>query len=156
MAWPYIVVIVLAVVALGGLALRIVQQWQNGVVLRFGRVIGVRKPGFNLIAPIMDRLIPVDLRVLTIQVEPQEVITKDNVTIKVDAVVFFQVVDAQSAVIKVFDYIKATTQIALTTLRSVLGQSDLDELLAHRDEINKKLQAIIDEHTEPWGVKVTV
>ena len=139
-----------------GLAIKIVRQYERGVVLRFGRLIKTREPGFNLILPIVDRLIKVDLRVITMVVEPQVVITKDNVTIKVDAVVYFMVVDPVKAVLQVADYIKATTQIALTTLRSVLGQSDLDELLFERDKINKRLREIIDQHTEPWGVMVSV
>jgi regulator of protease activity HflC (stomatin/prohibitin superfamily) len=139
-----------------GLAIKIVRQYERGVVLRFGRLIKTRDPGFNLIIPIIDRMIKVDLRVITMVVEPQVVITKDNVTIKVDAVVYFMVMDPVKAVLQVADYIKATTQIALTTLRSVLGQSDLDELLFERDKINKRLSEIIDHHTEPWGVMVSV
>lgn len=139
-----------------GLAIKIVRQYERGVVLRFGRLIKTREPGFNLILPIVDRLIKVDLRVITMVVEPQVVITKDNVTIKVDAVVYFVVMDPVKAVLQVADYVKATTQIALTTLRSVLGQSDLDELLFERDKINKRLREIIDQHTEPWGVMVSV
>ncbi len=139
-----------------GLAIKIVRQYERGVVLRFGRLIRTRDPGFNLIIPIIDRMIKVDLRVVTMVVEPQVVITKDNVTIKVDAVVYFMVKDPVKAVLQVADYIKATTQIALTTLRSVLGQSDLDELLFERDKINKRLSEIIDHHTEPWGVMVSV
>ena len=137
-------------------AVKIVQQYEHGVVFRLGRFVGVRNPGLNLIVPLLDRMVKVDLRTVTMVVEPQEVITKDNVTIKVDAVVYFQVVNPEYAVIKVLDYIRATSQIAQTTLRSVLGQSELDELLARRDEINLKLRTIIDEQTEPWGVKVTV
>lgn len=139
-----------------GLAIKIVRQYERGVVLRFGRLVRTREPGFNLIIPIVDRMIKVDLRVVTMVVEPQVVITKDNVTIKVDAVVYFMVVDPVKAVLQVADFIKATTQIALTTLRSVLGQSDLDELLFERDKINKRLREIIDQHTEPWGVMVSV
>jgi regulator of protease activity HflC (stomatin/prohibitin superfamily) len=139
-----------------GLAIKIVRQYERGVVLRFGRLIKTREPGFNMIIPIVDRMIKVELRVVTMVVEPQVVITKDNVTLKVDAVVYFMVVDPVKAVIQVADYIKATTQIALTSLRSVLGQSDLDELLFERDRINKRLREIIDQHTEPWGVMVSV
>ncbi|MFQ5840929.1 MAG: slipin family protein [Thermodesulfobacteriota bacterium] len=149
-------VLFLGLIAISSLAIKIVKQYERGVLLRFGRLIGTRDPGFNVIIPIVDRLIKVDLRVVTMVVEPQAVITRDNVTIKVDAVVYFMVVDPESAVIKVADYIKATSQIALTTLRSVLGQSELDELLFERDRINTKLREIIDEHTEPWGVRVTV
>lgn len=138
------------------LAIKIVRQYERGVVLRFGRLIRTREPGFNLIIPIVDRMIKVELRVVTMVVEPQVVITKDNVTIKVDAVVYFMVKDPVKAILQVADYIKATTQIALTTLRSVLGQSDLDELLFERNKINKRLSEIIDQHTEPWGVMVSV
>jgi len=136
-------------------AVKIVQQWERGVVLRFGRLISLREPGLNVILPWIDRMVKVDLRVETLVLEPQEVITRDNVTVHVDAVVYFKVIDAKKAVIEVRNYQKATTQIALTTLRSVLGQSELDELLAHRVRINERLQQIIDEHTEePWGVLV--
>ncbi len=156
MNWFLYVVLALAFAGLVVLAVKVVQQYQHGVVFRFGRFAGIRNPGFNVIVPLIDRLVRVDMRVITMVVEPQEVITKDNVTIKVDAVVYFQVVNPEYAVIKVLDYIMATSQIAQTTLRSVLGQSELDELLGHRDEINRKLRQIIDEQTEPWGVKVTL
>jgi regulator of protease activity HflC (stomatin/prohibitin superfamily) len=136
-------------------AVKIVQQWERGVVLRLGRLTGIRQPGLNLILPWIDRMVKVDLRVETLVLEPQEVITRDNVTVHVDAVVYFKVIDAEKAVIEVKNYAKATTQIALTTLRSVLGQSELDELLSHRDRVNERLRDIIDEHTEePWGVEV--
>ncbi|MGD1996154.1 MAG: slipin family protein [Anaerolineae bacterium] len=136
-------------------AIKVVQQWERGVVLRFGRLTSVRGPGLNLIIPWVDRMVKVDLRVETLVLEPQEVITRDNVTVHVDAVVYFKVIDAKKAVIEVRNYAMATTQIALTTLRSVLGQSELDELLAHRDRVNERLREIIDEHTEePWGVEV--
>jgi len=155
--WMSLIIILgLASLTLLSLAIKIVRQYERGVILRFGRLIRTRDPGFNLIIPIVDRMIKVDLRVVTMVVEPQVVITKDNVTIKVDAVVYFMVVDPVKAVIQVADYIKATSQIALTTLRSVLGQSDLDELLFERDKINKRLREIIDQHTEPWGVMVSV
>lgn len=154
--YSLIIILGLAGITLLGLAIRIVRQYERGVVLRFGRLIRTREPGFNMIIPIVDRMIKVDLRVITMVVEPQVVITKDNVTIKVDAVVYFMVIDPVKAVIQVADYIKATSQIALTTLRSVLGQSDLDELLFERDKINKRLREIIDQHTEPWGVMVSV
>jgi len=139
------------------LGIRVVRQWETGVLLRFGRFVALRKPGFNLIIPVVDNLVKVSQRIVTIVLEPQEVITRDNVTIKVDAVVYFKVADPAKAIIQVEDYFNATTQIALTTLRSVLGQSDLDELLAHRDKINDRLKTIMDEQTEtPWGVKVSV
>ncbi|TAK32731.1 MAG: slipin family protein [Chloroflexota bacterium] len=137
-------------------SIKVVQEYERGVIFRLGRVVGARGPGLFLIYPIIDRMVKVDLRTVTMEVPPQEVISRDNVTIKVNAVVYFQVVDPQRAVISVLDYIRATAQIAQTTLRSVLGQSDLDELLARREEINQRLQKIIDEQTEPWGVKVSV
>ncbi|MBI4319026.1 MAG: slipin family protein [Chloroflexi bacterium] len=156
MTWLIVSVGAFVVLLLLWLAVRIVWQYEHGVVFRFGQLIGVRNPGFNFIVPIIDRMLKVDMRVVTMVVEPQEVITKDNVTIKVDAVVYFQVVNPEYAVVKVLDYIRATSQIAQTTLRSVLGQSELDELLAHREEINQMLRTIIDEQTEPWGVKVSL
>jgi len=148
--------VAIAVLILLAMAIRVVAQWEGGVLLRLGRFVGVRKPGFNLIIPVVDRMLKVDTRILALVVEPQEVITKDNVTIKVDAVVYFQVVNPEWAIIRVYDYAKAATQICLTTLRSVLGQSELDELLAHREQINQRLRGIIDEQTERWGVMVTV
>jgi regulator of protease activity HflC (stomatin/prohibitin superfamily) len=151
-----IIILGLAALTFLGLAIKIVRQYERGVILRFGRLIKTREPGFNMIIPIVDRMIKVELRVITMVVEPQVVITKDNVTIKVDAVVYFMVKDPVKAIIQVADYVKATSQIALTTLRSVLGQSDLDELLFERDKINKRLREIIDQHTEPWGVMVSV
>ena len=155
--WMSLVIILgLVGITFLGLAIKIVRQYERGVVLRFGRLIKTREPGFNMIIPIVDRMIKVELRVVTMVVEPQAVITKDNVTIKVDAVVYFMVKDPVKAILQVADYIKATTQIALTTLRSVLGQSDLDELLFERNKINKRLSEIIDQHTEPWGVMVSV
>lgn len=152
LTWIVVVVVVLMI----GFGVRIVKQYEGGVVLRLGRLIGVRPPGLNLIIPLVDRMFKVDTRTVTLTVEPQEIITHDNVTIKVDAVVYFAVVDPAKALLQVVDFPRATTQIALTTLRSVLGQSDLDELLGQRDKINHTLQHIIDEHTEPWGVKVSV
>jgi regulator of protease activity HflC (stomatin/prohibitin superfamily) len=157
---------VIAVIALGLLLLmvlvlalsmiRIAREYERGVVFRLGRLINLKGPGLFLILPFgVDRLIKVDLRVITLVVPPQEVITRDNVTVKVNAVIFFQVLDARAAITRVFDYGQATSQIAQTTLRAVLGQSSLDELLAERDKINQVLQRIIDQQTEPWGVKVS-
>ena len=141
-----------------GPAIKIVTQWERGVVLRFGKLVGTREPGFNVIIPYVDRMIKIDLRTVTWALtERQEVITRDNVTVHVDAVVYFNVFDPVKAVLNVEDYKTATEQLALTTLRSVLGQSDLDELLAHRDRVNERLREIIDEHTEePWGVRVSL
>jgi regulator of protease activity HflC (stomatin/prohibitin superfamily) len=137
-------------------AIRIVWQYEKGVVFRFGKMRGERGPGLNLIIPYIEKMVKVDMRVETLVVEPQEVITRDNVTVQVDAVVYFHPVNATFTIIEVQDYAKATSQIAQTTLRSVLGQSDLDELLAHRDKINARLREIIDTQTEPWGVMVNI
>lgn len=157
MNWFLWTLVGIVVVILFFLAIKIVRQWQRGVLLRFGRLVGVRNPGINFIIPIVDRLIKVDLRIVTMVLEPQEIITKDNVTIKVTAVVYFQVVEPVKAIINVEAYDQATTQIALTSLRSVLGQSELDELLSHRERVNERLRTIIEEQTEkPWGVRVTI
>ncbi len=154
----YFVLIGIVLLAVLGTSIKIVKQYERGVVLRFGRLVGVRQPGFNLIAPFfIERMTKVSLRIQTMVLDPQEVITKDNVTVKVDAVVYFMVIDPQKAIINVENYRQAITQLALTTLRSVLGQSDLDELLGHRDEINRRLGKIIDEQSEePWGMRATL
>lgn len=157
MSSTYVPWIVAAIVVVAlGLGVKIVQQYERGVLLRLGRLTGIRSPGFNVIIPLIDRLYKIDIRTVTLTVEPQEIITRDNVTIKVDAVVYFAVIDPAKALLQVVDFARATSQIALTTLRSVLGQSELDELLAHREKINHTLQQIIDRQTEPWGVKVSV
>jgi len=135
-------------------AIKIVKQWERGVVLRFGKLVSLRTPGFNIILPYIDQMTKVDTRVETLVVEPQEVITRDNVTIHVDAVVYYKVVNPEWAVVKVKDYDRATAQMSLTTLRSVMGESELDEVLAHRNKINDRLRVIIDEQTEPWGIEV--
>lgn len=137
-------------------AIKIVPEYERGVIFRLGRLVGARGPGLFFVIPVLERMIRVDQRVITMDVPVQEVITNDNVTIKVNAVLYFQVLDPNAAVTKVMDYIRATMQIAQTTLRSVVGQFDLDALLAQRDIINQKLQQIIDEQTEPWGIKVTI
>ncbi len=156
MSVPWYVIVGGVVVALLIIvpAIKTVWQYERGIVFRFGQLRGERSSGLNFIVPYIDRMIKIDMRVETLVVEPQEVITKDNVTVQVDAVVYYQPVNAVDAIVKVRDYDKATGQIALTTLRSVLGQSDLDEILTHRDKVNEKLQQIIDEHTEPWGIQV--
>jgi regulator of protease activity HflC (stomatin/prohibitin superfamily) len=137
-------------------SIRIAKEYERGVVFRLGRLIDLRGPGLFLIFPFgVDRLTKVDLRVITLEVPPQEVITSDNVTVKVNAVIFFQVLDPRAAITRVFNFGQATSQIAQTTLRAVLGQSSLDELLSSRDVINQKLQTIIDSQTEPWGIKVS-
>jgi regulator of protease activity HflC (stomatin/prohibitin superfamily) len=150
-----------AVIAFAGLLLlvstiKIVPEYERGVVFRLGRLVGLRGPGLVLLIPFVERMVRVDQRVVTMDVPPQEVITLDNVTIKVNAVLYFMVVDPQHAVVRVVDFVRATMQIAQTTLRSVVGQVELDELLARREAINERLQRIIDEQTEPWGVKVTI
>lgn len=154
--WLIFLIVVVALI-LAGLTFRIVKQYERGVILRFGRFAGVRGPGLNMIIPLVDHMIKISLRVVTMVLEPQEVITKDNVTVRVDAVVYFMVIDAEKAIINVENFREATTQLALTTLRSVLGQSELDELLSHRDEINLRIREIIDHQTEePWGVRATI
>ncbi len=136
-------------------AIKVVQEYERGVVFRLGRLVGAKGPGLILLIPILDRMVKVDLRTLTLDLPTQEVITRDNVTIKVGAVVYFRVVNPEHAVTKVFDFGTATLQMAQTTLRNVLGQFALDQLLAERETINQRLQQIIDESTEPWGVKVS-
>jgi len=153
-----IVLGVIVVVVLIGLssAIRIINEYERGVLFRLGRLMALKGPGLRLIIPFgIDRLVKIDLRTVTLEVPPQEVISLDNVTIKVNAVIYFLVVNPDFAVTKVANFINATSQIAQTTLRSVLGQSSLDELLANREKINTRLQQIIDEQTEPWGIKVS-
>src|SRR5437867_12238518 len=145
--------IILAVIILPQ-AIRILREYERGVIFRLGKLLGAKGPGLILLIPIVDRMVKMDLRVVTIDVPKQEVITRDNIPMTVDAVVYFRVVDPQAAVVKVENFLKATSLIAQTTLRSVLGQSELDELLAHRDKINQQLQEIIDRQTDPWGIKV--
>jgi len=149
-----IIPIVIACAIILPAAIKILREYERGVVFRFGRLIGAKGPGLFLIIPFVDRMVKVDLRVITMDVPHQEVITKDNVTVRVNAVVYFRVVNPESAVVKVLDHIRATSQISQTTLRNVLGQSELDELLTQREKLNQMLQKIIDEHTDPWGVKV--
>ena len=138
------------------MAVKVVTEYERGVIFRLGRLVGAKGPGLFLIVPFIDRMVKVDLRTVTMDVPSQEVITKDNVTVRVNAVVYFRVVDPESSVVKVLDHIRATSQISQTTLRNVLGQSELDELLTKREKLNMMLQKIIDEHTDPWGVKVSV
>jgi len=152
---PVLFLFLLAVALLGS-AVKIVQEYERGVIFRLGRLAGPRGPGLFVIVPLIDRMVKVDLRVITLDVPSQEAITKDNVTVKVNAVLFFRVIDPSAAVVQVEDYRRATWNIAQTTLRNVLGQSTLDELLSNREKINTRLQQIIDETTEPWGVKVSI
>lgn len=137
-------------------AIKVVQEYERGVIFRLGRFVGAKGPGIFFIIPFIDRMIKVDLRVVTLDVPAQEAISRDNVTIRVNAVVYFRVLDPGKAIIQVEDFRRATWQIAQTTLRNVIGQSELDELLAHREKVNEELQQIIDEQTEPWGVKVSL
>lgn len=155
LVWIISGLILLLLVFLALSAIRVVQQCERGVIFVLGRLIGAKGPGLFLVPPLISRMATVDLRIVTLTVPPQEVITRDNVTIKVTAVIYFYVVDPIAAIIKVVNFNQATTQIGQTTLRNVLGQSELDELLAERKKINRDLQAIIDEQTEQWGVKVT-
>src|SRR5947199_1404581 len=148
-----VIVLILVFFALSGV--RVVQQYERGVIFILGRLQGRKGPGVFWVPPIVTRMIKVDLRIVTLTVPPQEVITRDNVTVKVTAVIYFRVIDPNTAVVNVMNFLQATTQIGQTTLRNVLGQSELDELLSQRKKINQELQAIIDEHTESWGVKVT-
>jgi regulator of protease activity HflC (stomatin/prohibitin superfamily) len=136
--------------------LRVLREYERGVIFRLGRLIGVKGPGLIILIPLVDRMVKVSLRVVAMDVAPQDVITRDNVSVKVNAVVYFRVMQPDKAITEVEDYLYATGQLAQTTLRSVLGQVELDQLLAERDSINQRLQKIIDEHTDPWGVKVAL
>lgn len=151
-----IVVVVLAAIILLSASLRIVNEYERGVVFRLGRYVGVRGPGLILLIPFIERMVKVELRVVTLDVPAQECITKDTVTVKVDAVVYFRVVRPQDAILNVEQYVRATSLLAQTTLRNVVGQSELEDLLSHRDKVNEKLQTLIDEGTEPWGIKVSM
>ncbi len=136
-------------------AIKILREYERGVIFRLGRVINTKGPGLIIIIPIVDKLVRVSLRLVAMDVPPQDVITKDNVSLKVNAVIYFRVMDPNNAIIEVENYLFATSQLAQTTLRSVCGQSELDELLAERDKINTTLQEILDKHTDPWGIKVS-
>ncbi|MCU7550683.1 slipin family protein [Chitinophagaceae bacterium LB-8] len=149
-----IVVVVFGLIIISN-AIRILREYERGVVFRLGRLIGVKGPGLILLIPIIDKMVKVSLRTVVFDVPPQDIITEDNVSLKVNAVVYFRVIEPQNAIVQVENYLQATSQLSQTTLRSVLGQSELDDLLSQRDKINQKLQQIIDAHTEPWGVKVS-
>jgi regulator of protease activity HflC (stomatin/prohibitin superfamily) len=151
-----VIIVILFILIVLLAAIKIVKEYERGVVFRLGRLVGPRGPGLILLLPFIERMVKVDLRTVTMDVPAQEVITRDNVTVRVNAVSYFRVIDPSAAVTNVTDYIRATSQIAQTTLRSVLGQSSLDELLSEREKINSELQRIIDEQTEPWGVKVSI
>lgn len=136
-------------------AIRVVREYERGVIFRLGRLVGAKGPGLFFIIPLVDKMVKVDLRTITLDVPPQEVITRDNVPVNVNAVVYFRVMDPQAAVVEVLDFVEATRQISMTTLRSVLGRVELDDILAEREKLNRELQQIIDEHTDPWGIKVS-
>ena len=144
------------ILALASTAIKIVKEYERGVIFRLGRLVGAKGPGLFFIIPLVDKMVKVDLRVVTLDIPSQEAITKDNVTLKVNAVAYFRVVEPCDAIVKVEDFRRATWQIAQTSLRSVLGQSELDDLLSRREEINLRLQRIIDEQSEPWGIKVSI
>jgi len=152
---PVVIVIVVLAIFILPQAMRILREYERGVIFRLGKLQGAKGPGIIFLIPMVDKMVRMDLRVVTIDVPKQEIMTRDNVPATVDAVIYFRVVDPNAAVVKVENYWKATSLIAQTTLRSVLGQSALDELLSQRDVINQKLQEIIDKQTEPWGIKVT-
>ena len=147
---PAVVLVVLFLVA----ALRVLNEYERGVIFRLGRIMAAKGPGLILLIPVVDRMVKVSLRVIALDVPNQDVITKDNVSIKVNAVVYFRVVDPVKSIIEVEDYMYATSQLAQTTLRSVCGGVELDEILAHRDKVNSQIQEILDQHTDPWGIKV--
>ncbi len=151
----YLGIIILFIIIILSSAIRILREYERGVIFRLGRLIGAKGPGLILLIPVVDRMVRVSLRTVVMDVPPQDVITKDNVSLKVNAVVYFRVVQAEKAIVEVEKYLDATSQLSQTTLRSVLGQSQLDELLAERDQINRQLQTIIDHQTEPWGIKVS-
>ena len=148
--------LIIFLIILAASAIKILREYERGVIFRLGRLIGAKGPGIIFIIPGVDRLLKISLRLVTLDIPPQDVITHDNISIKVNAVVYFRVLDPNKAVVEVENYLYATSQLAQTTLRSVVGQADLDELLSQRDKINLKLQDILDKHTEPWGIKVSL
>jgi regulator of protease activity HflC (stomatin/prohibitin superfamily) len=149
------IVILLFIIFVLSSAIRILREYERGVIFRLGRLMAVRGPGLILLIPVIDKMVKVSLRTVVMDVPPQDIITEDNVSIKVNAVVYFRVLQPQKAIVEVENYLMATSQFSQTTLRSVLGQSELDDLLSQREKINQKLQQIIDTHTEPWGIKVS-
>ncbi len=155
MGIPIMFIVVIGIMILAS-AIRVLREYERAVVFRLGRLVGVKGPGLVILIPVIDRMVRVSLRVVAMDVAPQDVITKDNVSIKVNAVVYFRVMAADRAIVEVENFLYATTQLAQTTLRSVLGQVELDELLAERESINQQLQRIIDEQTDSWGIKVTL
>ena len=154
-AMVFLVIAIIFVIIILANAIRILREYERGVIFRLGRLIGAKGPGIILLIPIVDRMVKVSLRTVVMDVPPQDVITKDNVSIKVNAVLYFRVLDPEKAIVEVENFLFATSQLSQTTLRSILGQSELDELLAARDKINRNLQIIIDHQAEPWGIKVS-
>ena len=152
----YLFTIIIILVVILASAIRVLREYERGVIFRLGRLIGMKGPGLILLIPIIDKMVRVSLRVIAMDIPPQDVITKDNISVKVNAVLYFRVLDANKAIVEVEDYLYATSQLAQTTLRAVLGQAELDELLTERDKINAELQRIVDEHTDPWGIKVSL
>jgi len=154
MSYSIIFILILAILFLAS-AIRILKEYERGVIFRLGRVIKAKGPGLIILIPVVDRMVKVSLRLVAMDVPPQDVITRDNVSVKVNAVIYFRVMDPNNAVVEVENYLYATSQMAQTTLRSVCGQGELDELLSEREKINTQLQEILDEHTDPWGIKVS-
>ncbi|KAF5437007.1 Regulator of protease activity HflC, stomatin/prohibitin superfamily [Candidatus Methanophagaceae archaeon] len=155
MDYGWLIGIIIVVVIILATSIKVVKEYERGVIFRLGRLVGARGPGLFLVIPLFETMIKIDLRVAVFDVQPQEVITKDNVTTSVNAVVYYRVLDPEKAVTEVEQYQYATSQIALTTIRGVIGQAELDELLSERDKLNRKLQKIIDEATDSWGIKVS-
>jgi regulator of protease activity HflC (stomatin/prohibitin superfamily) len=154
-SYSLVMIIVLAFFFLSS-AIKILREYERGVIFRLGRLIAAKGPGLIILIPLVDRMVKVSLRLVALDVPPQDVITRDNVSVKVNAVIYFRVIDARRAIVEVENYMFATSQLAQTTLRSVCGQAELDKLLAEREKINVQIQEILDKHTEPWGIKVTV
>ncbi len=153
---PYFGTIVILVLLLLASAIRVLREYERGVIFRLGRLVGAKGPGLIFLIPVIDRMVKISLRTVVMDVPPQDVITRDNVSVQVNAVVYFRVLDPQKAVVEVENYLFATSQLSQTTLRSIVGQVELDELLANREKINKQLQEIIDKHSDPWGIKVSL
>lgn len=153
---PYVGLLIVVIVMLLASAIRVLREYERGVIFRLGRLMGSKGPGLILLIPLIDRMVKVSLRTVAMDIPPQDVITKDNVSVKVNAVLYFRVMDPSKAITEVEDYLYATSQLAQTTLRSVMGGAELDEMLAEREKINSSLQEIIDNHSEPWGIKVSL
>ncbi|MBD3376602.1 slipin family protein [candidate division KSB1 bacterium] len=151
-----LVILVIFLVLLLTSAIKILREYERGVIFRLGRLVASKGPGIIFIIPVVDRMVKVSLRTIAMDVPPQDIITKDNVSVKVNAVLYFRVIDPNKAIVEVEDYLYATSQLSQTTLRSIIGQAELDDLLSKRDKINQELQGIIDSHTDPWGIKVTL